>query len=103
MQATIPQSSNVFLRDDTFFGVCQALGDDFGFNPLWLRIAFGVGLLWAPLSVIAAYLALAIVVLVSRLVIREPRSAAASASADERAAAPAAANNAEAEELAVAA
>jgi phage shock protein C len=103
MQATIPQSSNVFLRDDTFFGVCQALGDDFGFNPLWLRLAFGVGLLWSPIAVLGAYAALGLVVLVSRLVIREPRAAVATASADARATAPVAANSAAAEPLAVAA
>ena len=33
-------------RAHTILGVCEALGDDFGFNPLYLRIAFAAGL-WA--------------------------------------------------------
>ena len=26
------------LRNDTILGVCEAIGQDFGFNPLWLRL-----------------------------------------------------------------
>ena len=33
---------NLLRRDDTFFGVCQAIGEDFGFHPIFLRIAFGL-------------------------------------------------------------
>lgn len=58
---------NPFTRDDTFFGVCQAIGDDFGFNPNWLRICFGVPLIIAPVATIVAYFTLAIVVLGARL------------------------------------
>ncbi|MDB5694146.1 MAG: hypothetical protein JWO81_3209, partial [Alphaproteobacteria bacterium] len=32
-----PQPALPF-RDDNILGICQAVGDDFGFNPLWLRI-----------------------------------------------------------------
>jgi len=97
---------NVFLRDDTFFGVCEALGEDFRFNANILRVALGVGLLWNPLAMIGTYAALGAVVLVSRLLVRNPRPAAARASADKPAAAPAlpeAANAPLAETLAVAA
>jgi phage shock protein PspC (stress-responsive transcriptional regulator) len=45
--------SSVLTRDDTFFGVCEALGEDFGFNPFYLRLALGVGLIWNPLAMIA--------------------------------------------------
>jgi phage shock protein C len=64
-----------FWRDDTMFGVCQALAEDFGFNPFWLRMAFALGLLWAPVSVICAYLGVGVVVLVSRLLAPNPRRA----------------------------
>ena len=31
---------SLFRRPDTFFGVCEALGEDFGFNPIFLRVTF---------------------------------------------------------------
>jgi phage shock protein C len=66
MQAS---QSNTLFREDTILGVCQALGEDFGFNPLWLRIVFGVLLLWQPLGVIAVYLAAGVLVALTRLLI----------------------------------
>lgn len=72
MQAT----ESVFARDDTFFGVCQAIGDDFGFSPNWLRAGLGVGLIWNPLLMAGLYAGAAVIVLFSRLVVREPRVAA---------------------------
>jgi phage shock protein PspC (stress-responsive transcriptional regulator) len=75
---------NLFTRDDTFFGVCQGLGDDFGFSPNWLRLVFGVSLLWNPPLVLAAYFGLGLIVATSRLVAGDPRPAAApTAIADE--------------------
>lgn len=65
----------IFWREDTLFGVCEALGEDLRFNPLFLRVALSVGLLWDPLVMIYAYLALAAVVLVSRLLFPNPRAA----------------------------
>ena len=67
-------------HQDNLFGVCAAIGEDFGFNPLWLRIAFACGLLFSLEGVIAAYAALGVVVLVSRLVAPNPKKAAAPAS-----------------------
>ena len=43
---------------DHLFGVCAALGEDFGFNPLWLRIGFAVALLFDLEHVLMAYAAL---------------------------------------------
>ena len=37
------------LRNDTILGVCEAIGRDFGFQPLWLRLAFIVPLFFAPM------------------------------------------------------
>lgn len=53
-------------RPHTILGVCEALGDDFGFNPLYLRIAFAGGLFFSATWVIAAYLGLGAIVAVSR-------------------------------------
>ena len=50
------------LRNDTILGVCEALGRDFGFNPLWLRLAFIAPLFFAPTLTILAYLGLGAVV-----------------------------------------
>ena len=50
------------LRNDTILGVCEAIGQDFGFNPLWLRLAFIVPLFFAPTAAILGYLGLGAVV-----------------------------------------
>lgn len=55
-----------FMRPDTFFGVCEAIGQDFGFNPLWLRLAFVPPVFFQPLYALAAYVALGLIVLASR-------------------------------------
>lgn len=54
------------LRNDTLLGVCEALGQDFGFNALWLRLAFIAPLFFAPVQTVAAYLGLGVVVAASR-------------------------------------
>ncbi|WP_294121029.1 PspC domain-containing protein [Sphingomonas sp.] len=50
------------LRNDTILGVCEAIGRDFGFNPLWLRLAFIAPLFFAPTLTILAYFGLGAVV-----------------------------------------
>ena len=54
------------LRSHTILGVCEAVGEDFGFNPVLLRIPFAVGMLWSPLITFATYFELGAVVLGSR-------------------------------------
>jgi phage shock protein C len=76
------ETTNLLLRDDTMLGVCQGLGEDFGFNPLWLRIVFAAALIWNPVYDIGAYLALGSAVLLSRLIVRNPRPAKAAAEAE---------------------
>ena len=71
MQQTFQPS--VFARDDTFFGVCHALGEDLGFNPNWLRAALAVGLFWNPVAMVAAYAAAGLVVAGTRWVYPNPR------------------------------
>jgi phage shock protein PspC (stress-responsive transcriptional regulator) len=60
-------SSNIFRRRDTFFGICEAVGQDFGFNPLYLRLAFIAPLFFFPVQSFAAYFGLGLIVLASRL------------------------------------
>jgi phage shock protein PspC (stress-responsive transcriptional regulator) len=70
-------TTNLLLRDDTMLGVCQGLGEDFGFNPIWLRIAFGATLLVNPIAVVGTYLGLGVLVATSRLLVPVRRRAAA--------------------------
>ena len=67
--------ANLLTRDDTFFGVCQGLGEDLGIPPSLLRIALALGLFWNPLAMIALYAGAGLVVLVSRLIVPEPTAA----------------------------
>jgi phage shock protein C len=70
----------VWARDHTFFGVCEALGEDFGFNPVFLRVAFAVGLFFNAVAVLAFYAGLGALVAFTRLVAPNPsRSQAAEA------------------------
>jgi len=77
---------NPFTREDTLFGVCEALGEDFRFNPLLLRIAFGAGLFLNPALAIGGYAAAGVVVLISRLVSPNPRQPKAPAIVEAEAA-----------------
>lgn len=72
-------TTSLIRRDDTFLGVCQAIGEDFGFNPVYLRIAFAAPMLFAPLAAVAAYFGLGAVVLLSRLLAPRPKRKAAAA------------------------
>ena len=60
------------LRSHTILGVCEAVGEDFGFNPTFLRVPFAALVLWSPLMAFAAYLALGAVVFASRLLFPKP-------------------------------
>jgi phage shock protein C len=79
---TVPQPS-LIARDHTLLGVCEALGEDFGFNPVYLRIVFAVALIWNAAVIVGIYLALGILVLFSRVVAPNRRSAGAAPVAAE--------------------
>ena len=64
------------LRSHTILGVCEAIGEDFGFNPTFLRVPFAAIVLYSPVIAIGAYLALGAVVLVSRLLAPKPKMVA---------------------------
>lgn len=95
-------NTNLLTRDDTFFGVCEAIGQDLGFHPNLLRLAFAVPLMFAPLWAIGVYAALAVVVLASRLLVPEPRTTVSPVEA-ERTPEPVVAANVEPEPLPLAA
>ncbi|WP_033075445.1 PspC domain-containing protein [Sphingopyxis sp. MWB1] len=90
-------SPNLFRRRDTFFGICEGIGQDFGFNPLWLRLAFVMPLFFFPVQTVLGYFGLGLVVLASRLIF-PPRKTALPAlievEAERQAAAPVAADEA---------
>ena len=56
------------FRSDTMLGVCEALGQDFGFHPNLLRIALGSIVLFSPLAAFGIYLGLGVIVALSRIV-----------------------------------
>jgi phage shock protein C len=64
---------NLFTREDTLFGVCQGLGEDFGFNPFIPRLGLTVLLYLNPVAALGLYAAGAVVVLASRLLVPNPR------------------------------
>ena len=64
------------LRQHTIFGVCEGIGEDFGFNPIFLRVPLAAAVLWSPLIAIGTYFALGALVLVSRLVFPRPTAVA---------------------------
>ena len=62
-----PKPSLLF-RNDTILGVCEGLGQDLGFHPNWLRIAFALAFYFSPIAVIAIYFALGALVAASRFI-----------------------------------
>ncbi|MGA9582077.1 MAG: PspC domain-containing protein [Allosphingosinicella sp.] len=69
MQTSQP---SVFARDHTIIGVCEALGEDFGFNPLFLRIAFSLGLFFSHWGALAVYAGLGLLVVFTRFAVPNP-------------------------------
>jgi phage shock protein C len=55
------------LRSYTFLGVCEAIGEDFGFNANYLRVPLGAIVVFNIWAALGAYLALGVIVLASRL------------------------------------
>ncbi|HEX8223163.1 MAG TPA: PspC domain-containing protein [Allosphingosinicella sp.] len=70
---------SILARDDTLLGFCFAIADDFGFNPLYLRILFAVVLFWSPTGAFGGYALLGAVVALSRWLAPDPVAAEAAA------------------------
>ena len=62
---------NLFTRDDTFFGVCQGLGEDLRIPPNLVRLAFLPLLFFAPVVAIASYLGLGVLIMAIHWLIRD--------------------------------
>ena len=71
----------VTLRPHTILGVCEAIGEDFGFNPAFLRIPFAASVLISPTYAIGAYFLLGAIVLLSRVL--APKKTVAVAEVEE--------------------
>jgi phage shock protein PspC (stress-responsive transcriptional regulator) len=59
---------------DNLLGICHAIGEDFGFNPIFLRIPLAVGIIFSAKWTLIAYAAMGAMVLVSHLLIRKPKA-----------------------------
>jgi phage shock protein PspC (stress-responsive transcriptional regulator) len=80
---------SLLTRDDTILGVCEALGQDFGFNPFFLRAAIAASLLWNPVAILAGYVAAAVLIGIVRMIFPDPVPAEAAETAPAAAPAPA--------------
>jgi phage shock protein C len=68
---------NLLTRDDTFFGVCQAIEEDFGIPSNLLRVAFGLPVIFFPMQVLTIYFGLGAIILLSRMLAPRPRKVTA--------------------------
>ena len=66
-----------FARDDTFFGVCHALGEDLGFSPTLLRIPLALLLFVSPVAVLAGYVVAGVLIAMLRWFVPNPATAEA--------------------------
>jgi phage shock protein PspC (stress-responsive transcriptional regulator) len=65
------------LRSHTILGVCEAIGEDFGFNPVFLRVPLAASVVYSPMLAIGAYFVMGAAVLLSRVLFPKPSKAAA--------------------------
>ena len=63
------------LRNHTILGVCEGIGEDFGFNPVFLRVPLAAMVIVNPLWAFAAYFVLGAVVLASRILFPDRKAA----------------------------
>lgn len=85
--STQDQNVPLPLRSYTFLGVCEAIGEDFGFNANYLRVPLGAIVVFNIWAALGAYVALGLIVLASRLLFPARKTAR-----DAAQVAPAAAN-----------
>jgi phage shock protein PspC (stress-responsive transcriptional regulator) len=67
--------SSLIARSDTLFGVCEALGEDFGISANWFRLAFAAGVIFNLEYAVAAYAGVGVLVAISRFVFPRTRAA----------------------------
>jgi phage shock protein C len=54
-------------KNDNLLGICAAVAEDFGFDAIWLRLMLAATVLVSMEVAVGAYVALGLIVLVSRL------------------------------------
>ena len=59
-------NTNLLFRNDTVLGVCEAIGQDFGFHPNWLRLTLASLFYFFPMAVIGTYVGLGVIVAFTR-------------------------------------
>lgn len=64
---------------DNLFGICHTLGETFGFNPIFLRIALLVTVMINAEAALIAYFAAGIAVMIAKLATRSSSKRAAKA------------------------
>jgi len=75
--------TNLFTRDDTFFGVCQGLGEDLGISGNWFRLGFALALFFSPMGALAAYALCGLFVFAIRWLVPAPATASSAETAAE--------------------
>jgi phage shock protein PspC (stress-responsive transcriptional regulator) len=71
------------MRAHTILGVCEGIGEDFGFSPVLLRIPFAAAVLWSPTITLGTYFVLGAVVLASRVLFPHAKSTTAHSTVPE--------------------
>lgn len=66
-------------KKDNLFGICNALGEDLGIDPLWPRLLFATTFIFDPAVVIASYFAIGALLLAVRFAFPRPKPARADA------------------------
>ncbi len=74
--------TNLLTRDDTFFGVCQGLGEDLGIHPNILRLSLTLLLFFNPMAAAATYVGAGVLVAFTRWLVPNPRIEAVETSVD---------------------
>ena len=60
---------------DNLFGICHAIGEAFGFNPIYLRLVLVLGVLFDFELALSLYFGAGVAVLVANLLTRRGRAA----------------------------
>ena len=66
------EQHNLFTRPDTFFGICEGLGEDLHIPADLLRVGLAGMLFWNPPLAIGAYLAAGVLVAATRFIFPNP-------------------------------
>jgi phage shock protein C len=84
MQDTSTAKTALPLRNDTIFGICEGIGEDFGISANWIRVPLCALVIWSPIASVAIYLGLGVAVAASRLLFPDRRSANSSVAISEQ-------------------